>query len=62
MTSKKLPIAGQVLAFFIESLEKGNPTKAKCISNKTLAAKETCDQIKQIWNHHFGLVVICGKD
>ena len=34
----------------------------KCISNKTLAAKETCHQIKQIWTHHFGLVVICGKD
>ena len=48
MTYKKLPKAGQVLSFFIECLVKANPTKAQCLSNKTLAVKETCDQIKQI--------------
>ena len=62
MTSKKLPKAGQVLSFFIECLVKANPTKAKCLSNKTLTVKEYCDQIKQIWTHHFVLGVISGKD
>ena len=62
MTCKKLPKAGQVLSFFIEYLEQANPTKAKCASNGSLAAKETCNQIKQIWTHLFGLVMITGKD